>query len=427
MSVQRPLRVCINARLFPGKMGGVEQLTSGLLSGLSQLADPHIQVFALASEQSVEWLEGLNYPGIEIVHPPKASLRSSARRLVTQILSSKWTRDIFVTGKSHLKRELSPSDGTVERLNADVVHFPFQAGFKTSLPSIYQPHDLQHLHLPQFFNAANRKIRTRAYTDLCHQARSVVVVSDWVKNDLNKHLGIPREKIWVLPYAPPLHEVRENAQIPSEIADRLPSRYLLYPAQTWPHKNHISLFRALALLRDRNGETIHLVCTGRRNEHSAVLQAEIEHLKLVDQVHFFDFVATEHLAAIFRQAKGTIIPTLFEAASFPIWEAFHAGSPVACSNVTSLPEQVGDAALLFDPLNVDEIASCIRSIWKDDQLAATLVQRGHQGVNELSWLRTARGFATLYKAVGKRDLSESELQIQEWALKEGDHFRWPSP
>src|SRR4029077_12189294 len=91
-------------------------------------------------------------------------------------------------------------------------------------------------------------------------------------------------------------------------------------------------------------------------------------------------------------AGAVVIPSLFEAASAPLWEAFLAGVPAACSNVTSLPDQAGDAALVFDPDDIDAIGEAIRRLWFDEQLRERLITAGHRRVQEFSWGRAARLF-----------------------------------
>ena len=115
------------------------------------------------------------------------------------------------------------------------------------------------------------------------------------------------------------------------------------------------------------------------------------------------------LQCLYRLSRGVVIPTKFEAASFPLWEAFLARVPAACSTVTSLPEQAGDAALSFDPDSSDEIANALRSLWSDKVLRAKLIDRGRENVSRLSWEQTARIFRAHYRHIGGRKLSEEDL------------------
>jgi glycosyltransferase involved in cell wall biosynthesis len=125
----------------------------------------------------------------------------------------------------------------------------------------------------------------------------------------------------------------------------LSPRFLFYPAYAWPHKNHFALFRALARMRDEDGLSVSLVCTGGESACAAELLSDRRALGSTRRCSG-SVISPADLRAPFELCDGVVVPTLFEAASGPVWEAFVAGAPAACSNVTSLPAQVGDAASL---------------------------------------------------------------------------------
>jgi glycosyltransferase involved in cell wall biosynthesis len=124
-------------------------------------------------------------------------------------------------------------------------------------------------------------------------------------------------------------------------------------------------------------------------------------------------VPAADLNALYRLARAVVVPTRFEAASGPLWEAFQAGTPAACSNVTSLPDQAGDAALLFDPDRVDQIADAVRALWTDDALRATLVERGTANIKRFSWDLTARTYRAWYRKLAGRTLNPVDLALIE--------------
>ncbi len=197
-----------------------------------------------------------------------------------------------------------------------------------------------------------------------------------------------------------------------EIRERLglPSRFVFYPAQTWPHKNHLKLIEAIAELR-RQGLVVNLVCSGTRNEHYARIGKRVAELNLGGQVWFVDYVTPTELRCLYRLARGVVIPSKFEAGSFPLWEAFHSRTPAACSNVTSLPLQAGDAALLFDPDDVQAMAQAVFQLWTDDAVCARLVRLGERQVQLFTWSRTARHFRALYRQVAGIVLNDEDRQL----------------
>jgi glycosyltransferase involved in cell wall biosynthesis len=151
-----------------------------------------------------------------------------------------------------------------------------------------------------------------------------------------------------------------------------------------------------------------LVATGRQTDHFTVVQAAVERLNLTDQVTWMGFLTPLELQAVVLGARAMVVPTLFEAASGPLWEAFTAGVPAACSNVTSLPEQAGDAAVLFDPYDVTAMAGAIAAVWSDDGLRRRLVAAGRSRVAALSWERTARLFRAHYRRLAGAPLAPEE-------------------
>lgn len=293
------------------------------------------------------------------------------------------------------------SDGAIEHAGVDVMHFTMQNGFLTDVPSIYQPWDLQHLHLPEFFTAEQRAWRERTYRAYSDQAALLVVASGWVKRDVAALYGVALDRIAVVNVPPPTAAYSEPTRVETlEIARRLhlPEKFVYYPAQTWPHKNHVRLLEALGQLRAQ-GIVVPLVCSGSPNESSAQVVATADRLGLADDVHFLGFVEPAAVQVLYRTARGLVFPSLYEGWGLPIVEAFQAGLPVACSNVTSLPELVGDAALVFDPYDPGAMAASIRSVWTDDALATELARRGREVIRRFDWHMTALTMRAHYRKV----------------------------
>lgn len=399
----KPLRVCIEARVAESA-GGVQQVVIGLAHGLSQLGDGSEEYLFLARDGEDGWLRPhVAGPCRFLSLPPRspsALWRRAARRVIPR-------------GLLPLNRPRH-SDGTVERAGADVVHLTIQTAFLTGVPSIYHPHDLQHLHLPQFFGARERREREVVYRTFCRQAAMVAVSSGWTKRDVIEQYGLPEEKVQVVPLAPPIAAYpvpTEENLLEARSRFALPHAFLLYPAQTWPHKNHLGLLEALAVLRREHGITASLVCCGMQNAFFPAIARRVRAMGLSDQVRFVGFVSPVELQCLYRLCRAVVIPTRFEAASFPLWEAFLAGAPTACSNVTSLPEQAGGAALLFDPNRAEEMADAVARLWTDAALRERLAARGREQVRRLTWDRTARIFRAHYRRIARQPLSDEDRKL----------------
>lgn len=413
------LEVAVDARLFTGEFGGVEQVIIGLAHGLSSLEDGNEHYSFVVYEGHDAWLKPYIHGPCSLVQVPVPSEPVTWKhRLVRQFPRLAALRRKFVRAEPKIDRSVPPtphSDGFIERLGCDVVHFAKQDGFITSIPSIYHPHDLQHRHLPEFFEESERMRRDLWYGDLCRQASMVSVTSQWGKSDLVQNFGLPPEKIEVIPLAPAITaysrpDVREQEGILQTLHISQP--FMLYPAQTWRHKNHGRLLHALARLREA-GLDVSLVCSGRQNELFPEIRSTVQELGIQDAVTFVGFVEPRELETLYARARCLVMPTLFEAAGGfgPIAEAFAVGTPVCCSNVTSLPEQVGDAAVVFDPYDIDSIADAMEALWTDPELREALAARGRERIGGYSWDRVARTFRAHYRRIGGRQLSQDDQRL----------------
>jgi len=236
------VRVCVDARLGGGRFGGVEQALIGIAAGLSTLADGDDRYLFLANPEQDDWIRPHLRGSCELLHPHRSRLDRRARTAGRAILER-----LPAIGPRYAVR---PSDGTVERAGVDVVHLPIQDAFTTTIPSIYQPHDLLHLHLPELFSNWEWRRREVVYRTHCARAETVVAMTSWGKRDLVERYELPPEKVSVVPWGSVLWEYptpteSDLKRIRREIAP--PGEFLLYPAQTWPHKNHERLLDARSL------------------------------------------------------------------------------------------------------------------------------------------------------------------------------------
>ena len=409
-----PLHVCVDVRLTPGGWGGVEQLAAGVIRGLLALEDSRERYSLLVNAKSEPWARSHFGDSVALLmstesrklRPHEKALREARR--VTGQLSRAISR---IPGLQSVGRPPIPrSDGVIEAAHVDVIHFPIQWAFLTKVPSIYQPHDLQHRHFPQFFDRLSLLQRDTLWLAYARQATFIAASATWTARDIQRQWHLAPEKVKVVPTAPPVSEY--PIPTPADLAAtrakfNLPERFAFYPAQTFAHKNHLRLIEALAILRD-HGTPVPLVCSGKKNDHYTVIEARLEDLNMTPLASFLGFVSPMELQCLYRLATLAVIPSLFEAASFPIWEANHAGTPVAVANVTSLPAQVGDAGLLFDPLSPQDIARAVRDLWTNAELRAACVEKGRANVARFTWERCARRFRALYRLAGNRPLTEAD-------------------
>jgi glycosyltransferase involved in cell wall biosynthesis len=414
-----PLTVCLDARLVSGERGGLEQVIIGLAGALSHLSDGDERYLFLVDPGHTAWLEPFVLgPGSLLTAEAQAVApiaRSGAGGTVRQVVRAAVPGPIRAAVRSRLRRAsgLPESDGSIERAGVDVMHFPMQVGFRTEVPTIYEPHDLQHLHFPEFFSPAEVAAREAQYRLLCDRASLVVLMSSWSRDDVLARYGLPPGKVRVIPGAPAIGANRvTGSPDAAAVRDRLglPSRFALYPAKAWPHKNHLRLVAALKLLHDR-GIEVPVVFTGSQGGREIPVLAKADALGVADLVHFVGFVTPGEMDALYRMAAMMVFPSLFEGWGLPILEAFAAGLPVACSNVTCLPAVTAGAADLFEPTDTAAMADAMARVWQDDRLRERLVARGRDRAAEFSWDRSARMFRACYRLLGGRELSTEDRAL----------------
>jgi glycosyltransferase involved in cell wall biosynthesis len=377
------MRVVINAQLDPATSGGIAQALLGLASGLSRLHDADDYRF-ICSPTSAAWLEPYLGPHRQMIvnehrtPPPRRGVR--------------------------------PSDGFFESFEPDVLHFPYQSYTRTEVPTVFTPHDLQHVHLPDLFEADELARRQTLYEQACRSAAAVATASHAVKGDVVTHYAVDPGRVHVIPWGPPTRLYDETTQgdvLTTLERWQLKPGFALYPAQTWPHKNHLRLLQALIHAADRSGTRIPLVCTGAHTEYYAVLAEFITEHGLSDQARFLGRVSESDLVALYRSARCLILPSLCEASSLPILEAFCVDLPVACSNLPALTEQFGSAALTFDPDSIDDIAHGLSTLYEDANVRCGLIAQGRKCLTHFSWTRTAQDYRDLYRTVARQTVAAS--------------------
>ena len=283
-----------------------------------------------------------------------------------------------------------------------------QVAFLTSVPSIYQPWDLQHLHLPGFFSKIEVRSREEQYRAFCEQAQYVCVQTEWGKRDLIKQYSIDPEKIKVIQWSCISDAFSPSTPAAfSEIVARLglPETFFFYPAVTWKHKNHEAVIRALWVLRDRHDIRANVCFSGKATEFKGELDRLASKLGVSGQVRYLGFVSPGELHVVYALARALVFPSRFEGFGLPVLEVFRAGLPVLSSSATVLPEVAQDGALYFDPDSPEQIAAHMKAVLVDASLRCSLIDSGRRVMARYSSGRTAAAFQDLYEQIAGVRLS----------------------
>jgi glycosyltransferase involved in cell wall biosynthesis len=266
------------------------------------------------------------------------------------------------------KKKIEFVDFLVRTLDIEIVHSPYQFIPKTTKAKlICTMHDVQELHFPEFFSAAELESRAINYTDFIKRADAIVVSFNHVKHDIVRFFKTKEEKIytilvginslWIVDY------FNSKRKISCETKFEI---FLLYPANSWKHKNHLGLLEALKILKEQQ-KIVNLILTGDfSNDHGQFLVDKINEYDLSNQVELKGIVSQEELYSFYMKSRAVVVPTLYEAGSYPLYEALCIEKAVICSNVTSLPETIGNDKFVFNPNDYSDIADKMSRIYFND-------------------------------------------------------------
>jgi len=281
----------------------------------------------------------------------------------------------------------------------DVLHHPVTVPIPRlpGVPTVATVYDVQHHDLPDLFSRAERGFRRWAYDGAAHAADRVVTTSAYSARRLADAAGVPADRIEVIHMGVD-HDrfTLEPTEADARLRPRLPERYVLYPGNLWPHKNHDRLVDALAAAGDTD---LALVLTGQDYGRLDALMERARRTGVGDRVHHLGYVPADELPALMRGAQAMIFPSLYEGFGSPPLEAMACGCPVASSRRASLDEMVGDAVLDLEPESVGAMAAAIDRISTDSELRSALRTRGLERAARFTWADAAARHVTLYEQV----------------------------
>jgi glycosyltransferase involved in cell wall biosynthesis len=299
----------------------------------------------------------------------------------------------------------------MHRLGADLLHSPhYVLPLLCRQPSVVTIHDCIHLLFPEYLpNRFALRYAREMMGSAIRRSELVLTVSEASRRDiLSFYPATSPDRVEVVPNAideailqdpgeEEMERVRERYQIRG--------RFVLYAGNIKPHKNLQRLIAAFGLLKQRPGhEDLKLLIIGDEINRYGGLRRSVEAVGIRQDVRFFGFVPERTLAALYRLAAAFAFPSLYEGFGLPPLEAMACGTPVITSRISSLPEVVGDAALLVDPYDVEDIASGIERVLGDEALRDGLITRGHARVKHFSWERSVRAIHAHYMKVLGVDL-----------------------
>jgi alpha-1,3-rhamnosyl/mannosyltransferase len=260
-------------------------------------------------------------------------------------------------------------------------------------------HDLTLLLFPEWHPAERLARMVPALEPAVTRASHIITPSRSTRDDVLKLLPVDPERVSVIPEGvAPIFTPRPAAEVAARLAPLglRAGGYLLFMGTIEPRKNLLRLLRAIELTPATIGP---LVLAGGHGWNNAAIRATADRLARGGRVRSLGYVPDELRPILLSGARAFVYPSLYEGFGLPPLEAMACGTPVLTSNVSSLPEVVGDAALFVSPDDVDGLAAALARLWDDETLRADLRARGLAQARRFSWERTARSTLDVYRAV----------------------------
>jgi glycosyltransferase involved in cell wall biosynthesis len=363
--------------LVPGEVGGSEEYTVRLLRAVARECPDDLDIVLYVTRSFVG-----AHPDLCAAFPIRVAPVSGASRPARVLIESTWLA------------------WRTWRDRCEVVH---HAGgtmpIVRSAPGIVTLHDLQPLSHPERFGPIKRRWLTWVAPRSLRAASAVICLSDFTGDDAVERADVERARVRIVPCgvddpgAAVDEHLRQRVLARFDLVDR---PFVLYPAITYPHKNHETLVAAFAaLVADR--PELRLVLTGGASSAEAVVQAAIGAFALADCVVRTGRIPEPELDVLYRSATVMAFPSRYEGFGLPVLEAMARGCPVVASDVGGVPSVAGEAAVLVDPLDVAGWTEALASVIDDASRRSVLARRGLDRVRAFAWPRSAAALLDVYR------------------------------
>jgi glycosyltransferase involved in cell wall biosynthesis len=383
------MRVGVFLEEFAPNVGGGYTIQADIFQSLLELAGETRHTFTVVCRRPEDLGDVLKSTPLEAVAFPGT---------IPQRVGSRASRGLAAfRGKRRLQTRL---EQVTEDSGIEFMWFVGAEAVQVDIPYCAIVWDLQHRLQPWFPEVSAKgqwDHREEFYSRFLRRASVIIAGTHAGREEIERFYDVPSERIRILPHPTPrfaLDPPNEDGSLTLAKYGLL-AGYLLYPAQFWPHKNHANLLFALARLREKHDLTLRIVFLGSDKGNQDYIRELTNSLGLREQVHFLGFVSQADLIALYRNAFALTYLSFFGPENLPPLEAFGLGCPVIAANVAGSPEQLGDAALLVDPTDVDKIAEAIKSLHDDPNLSETLVRRGRERAKVRTGSHFVRGVFSL--------------------------------
>jgi glycosyltransferase involved in cell wall biosynthesis len=380
------MRIGLNAQIVSRANAGVATYASNVIRDLMLLESRH-EFYVFGSQ---EFLSDLDSPRVKLL-PTSTRVKGSWRRIL-------WEQSVLpIKARRH---------------GVEMMYYPDHTGplIKKTCPVVITIHDLAYLAEPQTFAMKNRMYKSFAVRRSARLADKIIVVSEATKKECLRWLDIPESKLCVIYNGIDAcfrriedHDTLETTR--KKFA--LPKKFILFVGTLEPRKNVSGLIQAYAALKKKQRLEHDLVIVGGKGWLYSEIFATVHNLALTNEVKFLGYVAQDDVVALYNLAEVFVYPSIYEGFGFPPLEAMACGCPVVTSNRSSLPEVVGDAAMLVDCRDPNALADGIYRVASDENCRSHLKEKGMERVKLFDWQKAARQILQVFDEVAMSSATTS--------------------
>jgi glycosyltransferase involved in cell wall biosynthesis len=365
------MRIGINLSvLIPGKIGGHEKYLRNLIHYFPRIEKRHAYYLFVKGPCSDTFEYGHNVKKVLIPDVYGDELTEELRSKIKENAIDLWFSPLLV---------------------ADPFDLP--------VINIFCIPDLQHEFYPDFFSKEVLEWRKKYFLKSAMYADAIITISAYSRKTIIDRLHINKNKISCFYEGVPHYYFQKlNPKKIESVKNEynLPDDYIFYPANTWPHKNHLTLFKAIQEYNLTHPQKINLVFTGYKSDAHDRIIKKLKEQDIAQHIFYLGYITDEDMPYIYKNAACLVFPSLFEGFGIPLVEAMYSECPILCSNVTSIPEIAGDAALYFNPLNHKDIAEKIDVLLRDSVMRNTLIENGKKRYALFSYEACAKDTMELF-------------------------------
>jgi glycosyltransferase involved in cell wall biosynthesis len=379
------MKIALNASILDDKPSGLGIYTYNVINEMINIVSSNDELFIYTScPYLFKEQKNIKIKNVPANTQPKYGKSAAIKRFI-------WTQ-------FNLKKEIA-------RENIDILYSTTHHGLLNFNRQIITVHDL----LPLYFNykdSLQRILQSNYFKYILPQilkkAQRIITISDCTKKDITKFFHIKEEKVIRIynGYDDKDFYFRDNAD--KYIFNKYKiEKYLLAIGASYPHKNYKRFLQAAKIVKDKGIHNFKIIITGGRKEYQESLKRLSREIGLYSEIKFIDYISQEDLPYLYSAAQCLVYPSLYEGFGLPPLEAMACGCPVITSNTSSLPEVVGDAGIMVDPYDVNEIAKAIDLVLSNENLRNEMIEKGLKQAKKFSWKRTAEEIYKEIKRIGE--------------------------